>query len=218
MKRVLFVQADGRARPRGRGGGVRGARGHHRHAHRGARPRRARGLRLGVQRLHAGERRRDHGGGAADGPGRTLGAVRRRGGDLRRRSVPRRPGADDARAHRRAHGAGRGRWRAVVGDLRRRRARVSGGSAAAHARDAVDGVGAPRSGRSGGRRHRRRSCELAPGVLRPRSDRRAGCRPHAAGPRRHRADGHARRRGDVPTARPAAERWSGPVAARGAAA
>jgi MFS family permease len=87
-------------------------------------------------------------------------------------------------------GAGGG---AVVGDLRRRRARI-GGSAAAHARDAVDGVGAPGLVGPAVAHHRRDHASwrlvffgLVPIVALAAASR---CQPC-----RHRTDGHARRRG-----------------------
>ena len=159
-----------------------GARGRHGDAGRRARPRRARALRLGVQRVHARE--------PASGPwppGRTTDRAGPGAAPTSRRSRRSPPAACSPRSRtagrccsRAARSRGWAPARSIVVDLRVGEPRVPAGDVRAHARADVVGVGAAVAGRARGRRARRRPRDVALGVRLPAAVPAGRDRAHAA--------------------------------------
>ena len=154
--------------------GVRGAGRGDRDA--GGRPgsRRPAPVRLGVQRVHAGQRDRHRGRRPGGGPARTRGAVRGRGGAVRLRPGRGGPGALDGRAGRGPGAAGRGRRSGALGGVRRDRPEPARAAAGPHDGGAVHRVGRAGAGRPGDQRRGGAPVRVAVGVPGPAADRRGG--------------------------------------------
>jgi hypothetical protein len=170
--------ADGRPGARGHVRRVRGARRRHHLAGGRPPPGRSPSLRLGVQRLPAGEPDRDRDRGNAGRPGAARAPDARRPCPVRPRPGHRRDRADDAGSGGGQGGAGPRRGGRARGGLRGDLPLLRRGFAAENVRRALHRLGGARPDRAGHRRPRGRGGRLALGLPRPAA---AGGRGWGAG-------------------------------------